>query len=120
MLPDCRFPDAIVPDSRRERTFMTLGMVTQPFWRQHYVHLVRASRIFAVATCLILAPLCFLGFGFFGPRGCLRSFGSDTDLARRTNTSANAKAVRSWNTAHSSSGMAIIIPRWVIRISSAA
>ena len=30
-----------------------------------------------MATCLIFAPLCFLGFGFFGPRGCLRSFGSE-------------------------------------------
>jgi hypothetical protein len=43
-----------------------------------------------VATCLILAPLCFLGFGFFGPRGCLRNFGRETDRAKLTKISANS------------------------------
>ena len=48
-----------------------------------------------MATCLIFAPLCFLGPGFFGPRGCLRSFDRDTNRASRTKTSANSTGGRS-------------------------
>ena len=83
------------------------------------VHFFRAAKILEVATCLIFAPLRFFGGGFFGPRVLLRYSSIRTEPANSTNTAPNSRGVRSCHTTHSSSGIAIIIPRWVIWISSA-
>ena len=55
-------------------------------------------------------PLCFSGFGFLGPRGCLGYKANRTFCARSIKTPAISTGVNFWNTAHSSSGIAIIIP----------
>ena len=83
------------------------------------VHYFRSFKIFDVATWLIFAPLCFFGFGFFGPRGRLRYSDSGTVRAQAISNRANSLGDISWNSTHSSLGMALIIPRWVILISSA-
>jgi len=73
----------------------------------------------AVETCDCLVFASRFGRGFFGPRGVLRKVRNRTLRASSRRVAPIAAALMVRKIRHSSSGMAIIIPRYVSAISCA-
>ena len=73
----------------------------------------------AVETCPCFALPSRSGRGFLGPRGLFRNARMLTRLAKSSNVTAMSEALMRYKTSHATSGIAIIIPWYVVATSLA-